>query len=254
MITNKKNILFILPLFSLLFSCNPPEAPKTEEKKEPIKESSTNGTTKGQEVKDFIPGNWRIIKQVSGDLNKDNLDDVAIVIQATDKKNIIANDGGLGADSLDTNLRSLIVLFKDSIGNGYNLILKNDSFILSQEDPIMADPFSDIAIQKGSLKLDFEEWSSAGSWFTSHSTYLFRYQEGDFTLIGAENKSFMRNSGEGTDYSFNFLTKKYSTTSTNEFDEKAKPITEWKTIKLDKLPTFKTFTKPYTLKINEITL
>lgn len=170
------------------------------------KNSSLKLVNGGKQVKDFVPENWVIIEQVTGDLNKDKLDDIALVIQATDPKNILANDG-LGADTIDTNPRSLIVLFKDTNGNGYNLAVKNDSFILSHEDPVMANPFSNITIKNGTLKLHFSSWASAGTWYMSNNTYVFRYQDNDFTLIGADYQETHRASGETTEFSINFLTK-----------------------------------------------
>ena len=39
-------------------------------------------------IEEFIPRNWRILQKVTGDLNKDNLDDIAIVLQEKDKSKI----------------------------------------------------------------------------------------------------------------------------------------------------------------------
>src|SRR5687767_6898832 len=73
------------------------------------KDNST-GETKVKQVEDFVPETWKIIAQDTGDLNFDGADDIALVIQSTDKKNIIANED-FGVPTLDTNPRSLIILF-----------------------------------------------------------------------------------------------------------------------------------------------
>src|SRR5688572_22036591 len=38
----------------------------------------------GQNIADFIPTNWTVLDSVSGDLNKDELVDVAIILQRKD--------------------------------------------------------------------------------------------------------------------------------------------------------------------------
>lgn len=193
----------------------------------------------------FIPKAWVILSQATGDLNKDGLADLVVVLQNTDQKNIVINDG-LGTDTLDANPRSLLIFFKDSISEAYKLITKNDSFILRHDEPQMDDPFSDIAIINGSLRLSFRLFYNAGSWYTSGYTYIFRYQKNEFVLIGAETSELHRASGESSRYSINFLTKKYSITKGNEFDAAVKPKTSWRTFVLKQPKTLNTFVKPFT--------
>ena len=89
---NIKKILFIF--FNLLFLCSCVEN-KNDEKTDTI---STIEETKSQdeveiddyvsdeailfpknakEIKDFLPKNWQILYEVEGDLNNDNLNDIA---------------------------------------------------------------------------------------------------------------------------------------------------------------------------------
>ncbi len=204
-------------------------------------------------IQSFIPKGWIVLQKATGDLNKDNQQDLALVIQDTDKKNILINHE-LGVDTLDANPRSLMVFFKDSLAGGYHLVTKNDSFILKHDDPVMDDPFAGLEIIKGSLKLSFRLWYSAGSWYTTGASYLFRYQNKDFTLIGAETNTFHRATGESTACSVNFLTKKYSITTGNEFDEKIKPQTTWKTFRLQNMKTITTFVKPFSWDLEGIQL
>ena len=103
----KKAVIILLAFVLTLTSCN-----NSDDKKQTADNTSNQPADNGKQIKDFVPENWTIIKQASGDLNKDNAEDIALVIQSTDPKNIIANDG-LGEDTIDTNPRSLIILFKD---------------------------------------------------------------------------------------------------------------------------------------------
>jgi len=41
-----------------------------------------------EKVEDFVPENWKILQQTTGDLNKDKINDVALIIQATDTSKI----------------------------------------------------------------------------------------------------------------------------------------------------------------------
>ena len=74
---------------------------------------------KAKSVNDFIPKGWKILKDengsnfiAKGDLNKDKLEDVAIIIEKNDKKNIKKNDN-FGPNELNLNPRILIILFKE---------------------------------------------------------------------------------------------------------------------------------------------
>lgn len=204
-----------------------------------ILNSCNNFSEKEKQIKDFVPENWEIISQGSGDLNKDNLEDVAFVIKLTNKKYIIA-DEGLGKGFIDYNPRLLIVLFKDAINNRYNLIAENDCFIPKDVDPVLEDPFRSISIEKGNLLITCGYWASAGSWYSDVITYKFRYQENDFALIGAEEETYHRASGESFKRSINFLTKKLSETKYEDSDD-VKPKIVWKKFKLKELHTLTTF-------------
>ncbi len=37
--------------------------------------------TQAHSIEEFVPKNWRIIRTAQGDLNKDNIEDAALVIQ-----------------------------------------------------------------------------------------------------------------------------------------------------------------------------
>ncbi len=76
-------------------------------------------------------------------------------------------------------------------------------------------------------KFDVEVFYSAGSSQTGQNSYLYRFQDDDFYLIGSETGSFSRYSGEAEEVSNNYLTKKQKTTTSNVFDDKVKPTETW---------------------------
>jgi hypothetical protein len=195
-------------------------------------------------AKQHVPKGWKVIATAKGDLNKDAADDIALVIENTDAANMMANPiEGAQPKTFNINPRHLLVLFKS--GSGYTLQAKNESFIPPQDSPDMpclADPFVDsggVDIVKGSLIISMQTFMSCGGWDMTNELYTLRYQDSEFKLIGYDSHSHHRASGEVTEVSINYLTKKKSTTTGgNMFDEAVnKPKTTWDKIKINQLIT-----------------
>ena len=186
--------------------------------------------TKAKTVDDFVPKGWKEILTTNGDLNKDKLEDTVIVIE---------KDDVLGPDYLNLNSRILLVLFKQKDGT-YILASKNDKgFIQSENDeenPTLMDTLTGISIKNNTLRINFDYFLSAGSYSASQTIFTFRFQNNRFELIGLDNNSFMRNSGEQEEFSINFSTNKMKTTSgRNMFDEElSKPKETWENINIKK--------------------
>ncbi len=225
----KRKLFFILSLF-LIFS---------------LYAFAENFPQKAKSVNDFIPKGWKILKDengsnfiAKGDLNKDNLEDVAIIIEKNDKKNIKKNES-LGPDELNLNPRILLVLFKEKDGT-YTLAAKNDKdFIQSEgneETPTLMDTLSNISIKKNVLKITFNYFMSAGSWATSTEVYIFRFQNNVFELIGYESNSYMRNTGEEEKISINFSTNKVKSTTGGNISggNENNPKVKWENINIKK--------------------
>ena len=197
-----------------------------------------NFPQKAKTVNDFIPKGWKKILTTNGDLNKDKLEDTVIVIEKEDKKNIKKNDG-FGPEELNLNPRILLVLFKQKDGT-YILASKNDKGFIKSEgndnNPALMDTLDDIIIKNNVLKIVFNYFMSAGSWWTSTNVYIFRFQNNVFELIGYESNAYMRNTGEEEGTSINFSTNKAKiTTGGNIFEEKANnPKDEWRYLKFEK--------------------
>ena len=197
-----------------------------------------NFPQKAKTVNDFIPKGWKKILTTNGDLNKDKLEDTVIVIEKEDKKNIKKNDG-FGPEELNLNPRILLVLFKQKDGT-YILASKNDKGFIKSEgndnNPALMDTLDDIIIKNNVLKIVFNYFMSAGSWWTSTNVYIFRFQNNVFELIGYESNAYMRNTGEEEGTSINFSTNKAKiTTGGNIFEEKENnPKDEWRNVKFKK--------------------
>jgi len=197
----------------------------------------------GQKIEDFVPKNWKLVTKAFGDLNGDKIQDGVVVVKGNNREFINKNDG-LGVPEFDTNPRMLIILFGGDAGKRYEIAEQSNSFIIIPESPTMAEPFKSAKIKNGVLQLDFEQWSSAGSWGATEMSYKFKYLNGEFVLIGADKTESMRNTGETETRSYNFLTNRMSITTGN-FAGKAKPKTRWKTFRVKESKTFRTFREPF---------
>jgi hypothetical protein len=197
----------------------------------------------GQSIIDFIPAGWIVLDSAYGDLNNDGVKDAAIILQHKDSVLLVNSS----EDTVMTQPRILLLLFKNRANNKLSLIEQSNSFILKHDNAIMDDPYQGILIEKGILKIDFHLFYNMGSWYSTSSTYKFRYDGKDFKLIGADYTTIHRATLDYEDYSYNFLTKKRSYSKGN--DQSGIKKTTLKTFALTPLKTFKTFKEPYSWEI-----
>ena len=241
-------VLFALVLTACGESPKEAESMENEAKVDSAADVASESETKECKVKnDFVPKGWKIVDETKGDLNKDGKADLVLIIQSTDPKKIEKDE----YFTVDSNPRTLLILFAKGEAGCYELNTESKTFILPHTDMNMEDPYSEMVIKNGALRIKFVEFANAGTWEAGSSTYVWRFQEGDFKLIGASSTSYHRASGEAYDVSVNFSTGKYALKSYNMFDEEVEMEEEWKTLNKGPLQTFKTFTKPYTWKVNE---
>ena len=198
-----------------------------------------------QQLTDFVPSGWEIRDQATGDLNKDGLADAALVLERS-TRNGVADEQDSTASALP---RILVVLFKSAGNKGYALSAQSNSFILTQEDPEMDDPFTGISIARGALKIGFQYFRKDSHDDTSTSAYKFRHDGRHFVLIGADVSVTGRMSYTFQEYSYNFLTRKCVLSTGDLGEAPSKTIT--KSFSLPVLKTLETFTKPGTWNIEK---
>ena len=151
--------------------------------------------------------------------------------------------------SINGTIRPGIVHRIDKDTSGLLVVAKNDKgFIQSendQENPTLMDTLNGINIKNHILRINFSYFLSAGSYSASQTIFTFRFQNNRFELIGLDNNSFMRNSGEQEEFSINFSTNKMKTTSgRNMFDEElSKPKETWENINIKKKYTLDEMSK-----------
>lgn len=130
--------------------------------------------SKAKSFKDFIPKGYIILREgfVKGDLNKDGLVDVVMVVSNTD-------------DSIGSDDRPLIVLFKTE--TGYEFASSSKKAVLCEGcGGVFGDPFAGLAIKKGILYINHYGGNSR-RWTIEQK---FRFQNNGFYLIGSTTDWF----------------------------------------------------------------
>ena len=178
-----------------------------------------NFPQKASKVEDFIPKGWKKLIVEKGDLNKDKIDDVVLVIEKNDPKNFKKIEDSSSSNPVNFNPRIILVLFKDK-NSKYTLVAKNDkNFIVSPgyaseegleslDSPDYDDNLSKAVIIKNNTLRIFTlaDYIKAAT----STTYIFRYQNNRLELIGldAQNISGDTEYVDTTNYSLNLSTKK----------------------------------------------
>jgi len=94
----------------------------------------------------------------------------------------------------------------------YALAAQNHQLIPRHEYPNLSDVFEDgaggVSIVRGTLQVGLYAFSNAGSWATGSTRFTFRWQHDAFALIGYDDDSMMRNSGQTESVSINYATAK----------------------------------------------
>ena len=153
----------------------------------------------------FIPTGWKQVQLAQGDLNRDGRPDFAMVVRMDSAANRIAPDWDPDSP-YDTNPWMLIAGLRQ--GAGYELALADHRLIPRHENPDADEPFDEIRIANGTLKVVMHLFMSAGGWEMGGSAYTFRWQDGGFKLIGFDRDEVHRGSGETSEISINYLTGK----------------------------------------------
>ncbi len=193
----------------------------------------------GSTIDSFVPKGWRLEMSRKGDLNKDGMPDHVLVLRCNDPKNIVSNNG-FGPNDFDTNPRILAVVFAKPKG-GYTLVLSNQILIPRNDNPSMEDPLDSVAssgieVKNGTLHVQLGIFFSAGSWTMGSKDFTFRWQGDDFRLIGFDENTVQRNSGETAATSINYLTGRQKVTSGSIEDDTEKVT--WRKKRVVSLLTF----------------
>jgi hypothetical protein len=152
----------------------------------------------------FVPKKWKLEAKATGDLNGDKISDAVLVLHMADPANMVTKNWD-PSRKYDSNPRMLVVLFGRK-GGGYALAAADHKLIPRLENQNQDEPFDEVTISGGTLRVKMHLFMDAGGWEMGGSAYTLRWQGGAFKLIGFDRDSIQRNSGETKEISINYLT------------------------------------------------
>ncbi len=187
-------------------------------------------------VNEIAPTDWTLLNYTKGDLNGDKLNDLVAVLEY--KKPVAENRPYYPA--VETKPRILLIFFKTANGI-YNLKLQHNTFLFRDNEDMRPEVFPDLKIRNGVFSLHYDL-------FHDYPTYKFRFQKGDFYLIGATISGI--HGGNYSENDINLSTGEFHKTSYYIDDEKnvKKESFRLKNLKPIKFTEFK---MPLTYKISE---
>ena len=181
----------------------------------------------GATVEDIVPAGW-LHQEAQGDLNKDGIVDLVVVATPDYEENTMTRE-----DGYVYNFNQPILAIYFGTDQGLQLWKRYDQVIPADESENCHHDIGLEITQRGTLRISIQLFCSAGSYGMSTDTYTYRYQDGDIYLIGKDQEEMMRNTGECTTVSENYLTRKRQVVKSNIAE--TEPATE-KWSKLAKKP------------------
>ena len=163
---------------------------------------------KKQDLNSLVPEGWGILNKdepiiAEGDLNKDGIKDLALIIEQLESK------------TDEAPFRSLLIAF--GVGEDtYNLSIIADNVILkADEGGVWGDPFESLFIDRGSVVIS----NYGGSNWRWYNKYRFRFQDNEWFLIGATMREYFTGNAtqeEANEQDYNLLTGDYIIKKPNE--------------------------------------
>ncbi|MCJ0829582.1 hypothetical protein MN869_14125 [Acinetobacter sp. NIPH1876] len=176
----------------------------------------------------YIPAKYRLFKAIEGDLNKDGINDVVLMVKATDPQDFVEHEY---RGSIDINRRGVIVLLNEK--GKYKPIVSNLSCFYSENEDggVYFAPDIRLEINNNVLNVHFAH-GRYGYW-----RYLFRLEGNDLRLIGYDNSS---NHGPyiESQTSINFLTAKKVIRDNLSQDFEGEPKFKEKWSKINQAPIY----------------
>ena len=176
------------------------------------------------DIEIMLPEDWGRTYAI-GDLNKDGIPDLVVITTPDNPENFIEREYG---DPINANIPILGIYFGTK-PDCYHLWRQYND-LLQPCDDICFNYYSLNITERGVLQIGLESECSWGSWSNPRILESYRFQDGDFFLIGKDEHSLARNTGEELTISENYLTHKRQTITSNAFDDTIKPVEKWTTL------------------------
>jgi hypothetical protein len=132
----------------------------------------------GSRIEDFVPAGYRVCARAEADFNGDGLTDVVVVIESESER--------------EREVRPLLVLFRGRDG-GYTLSARADRAVPPPETGgTHGDGFNGLEVRRNTFGIV----QGGGSSTAAEDRFQFRYQKGDWFLIGEKQEAVGNVEGE----------------------------------------------------------
>ena len=125
----------------------------------------------GSSISQLTPANWTVIENSKGDLNNDQIEDIALIFESNKTVDETRTYGDNNSEIIKETQkpRILAIYFRDKSTGNYQLSAQNNDFILrSEEGGKLGDPLQQIEIKEQQLFLRFRggsEWPGTRIYF-----------------------------------------------------------------------------------------
>ena len=167
----------------------------------------------GKSVADLVPDGW-LHQEAQGDLNGDGITDLVVVATSNDEENTLTRDDGYVYNFN----QPILAIYRGTPQGDFQQWKLYDNVIPPDESQSCHHDVGLEITSRGALRITVDLFCSMGSYTFTVNTYTYRYQNGDFFLIGKDNEEGHRQTGECTTVSENYLTWKRQVTQSNLFD------------------------------------
>lgn len=180
----------------------------------------------GKHVGELVPSGWEHM-EATGDLNKDGISDLIVSATPNNKAHMRVREDGYVYNFN----QPIFGIYFGTRNGAYKCWKQYNHFMpaLGSENELLDCSVS--ITRQGTISISVGRMYSAGGSDHSTDTYVFRYQNGGFFLIGKDEDSYSRMSGQREFVSYNYLTGKKQTVKNNVFDESVKPVEKWTQMK-----------------------
>ena len=165
----------------------------------------------------FRPQGWTLESSVEGDLDQDGRADLVLVLRQQEPRNIIEHDG-FGPSPYDSNPRILAVAWSRPLrAGGAGPPADTASRQSGDERPARRRRRQHPARHPEGRTVFIRQ---RGKLVNGHDRFTFRWQDDAFALIGYDQNSVMRNSGQTESVSVNFSTRRVKRSEGSIEDDK----------------------------------
>ncbi len=199
-------------------------------------------------VQQALPSGWHIFAQTGGDLNNDGIEDLALILEGDKEIDETRVYGDNHTDIIKESQkpRILAIFFGKKNSNTFSLSAQNNDFILrAKEGGVIGEPFEQMTIKDEQLYLRFK----GGSLWRWEMGYTFSFLNNDWTLTNAISLYYNNKTGAFTQRIFDFNNRKLFTDLGNLHQRDVANQKSSEVLFFGKMPTFKTFKKPWAWEI-----